>query len=332
MPLSTWNDTKQHWIPQFLLKGFGIRRQSSKVYELDRETGNIEVRRVVDAAWKQGLLTNRDDELMKSIEQRTKDVIGNIRKGYLNLKEDDRRALDNLVFALMHNDPHSGLDEETMRENLLHRESSTVVESFRQQGGTVDHQVIKDYANELWSHDYLSIMMEMEESMVLDVLRFMGLSVHRPVDGESFLIGDSPVLVVRGTVSDVTDLRNPGSQIILPIQSRCILVYSWETPFNLLQSGHVLDQVQVRSLNLDYYQESNSRYIYGRNLDSLQTVQTLKKRRSPESRSTEVNDGWEMMQSKVLEISRRRASRDAEQKRLLKSFARDLVQKAQSNS
>ena len=239
MRSSTWNDTYQHWIPQFLLKGFGIRGQSSKVFELDRETGNIEVRRVADAASKQRLLTERDDELMKSIEQRTKDLIGRIRKGKLNLNEEDRRALDKLVFALMHNDPYSGFDDETTRRKIVDSLSNMVVEAFAQQGGAINIQDMRDYTNELWSHDYLSTMIEMEELMVLDALRFMGLSAHKPVDSESFLLGDSPVLVARGTVSGVTDLRNPGSQIILPIQSRCMLVYSWETPFNLIQSGNI---------------------------------------------------------------------------------------------
>ena len=34
MQPSTWNDTNQHWIPQFLLKGFGIRKRAASVYEL----------------------------------------------------------------------------------------------------------------------------------------------------------------------------------------------------------------------------------------------------------------------------------------------------------
>ena len=332
MQPSTWNDTNQHWIPQFLLKGFGIRGHSSKIYELDRESGNIEVRRVTDVASKQRLLTERDDELMKSIEQRTKDVIGIIRKGNLNLKEERRRAVDKLVFALMHNDPYSGFDEETTRKKIVDSMSKMAVEAFRQQGGVVNPQDIRDYTNDLWSHDYLSTMMEMEESMVLDVLRLMGLRAHRPMDGESFLIGDSPLLVVRGTADGVTDLRNPGSQIILPVQSRCVLVYSWETPFNLIQSGQVLNQQQVRSLNQDYYRESNSRYIYGRNRDSLESVRTLKMRRTPELRSTRVNDGWQRMQVRSQEMSRARATRDAEQKRLLNSFVHDLVRKAEVNA
>ena len=75
MQPSTWNDTNQHWIPQFLLKGFGIRKNASSVYELDKQTKAIAVRKVKEAASKQYLLTERDDELMRGIESRAATAI-----------------------------------------------------------------------------------------------------------------------------------------------------------------------------------------------------------------------------------------------------------------
>ena len=77
---STWNDTNQHWIPQFLLKGFGIRSKSSTIYELDKQTKVVTVRNVEKIASKQHLLTDRDDDLVKAIERRATEVISAIRK------------------------------------------------------------------------------------------------------------------------------------------------------------------------------------------------------------------------------------------------------------
>ena len=85
-------------------------------------------------------------------------------------------------------------------------------------------------------------------------------------------------------------------------------------------------------MNQDYYRESNSRYIYGRKQDSLESVHTQMIRRTSESRSRKVNDGWQMMQSKSQQISKVRATRDAELQRVLAANVRDLVEKAKSNS
>ena len=52
MQPSTWNDTNQHWVPQFLLKGFGIKKKASQVWELDKHTGVIAKRKVREVASK----------------------------------------------------------------------------------------------------------------------------------------------------------------------------------------------------------------------------------------------------------------------------------------
>ena len=60
MQPSTWKDTNQHWIPQFLLKGFGIRKRASSVYELDKQTKAVAIRKVSDAASTPRLLTEQE--------------------------------------------------------------------------------------------------------------------------------------------------------------------------------------------------------------------------------------------------------------------------------
>ena len=93
MQPSTWNDTNQHWVPQFLLKGFGLKGKASRVYELEKESGRIRRRKIAEVASKPRLLTNRDDELMRDIERRSASVIDKIRKGKLTILEAERRDL-----------------------------------------------------------------------------------------------------------------------------------------------------------------------------------------------------------------------------------------------
>ena len=115
MQPSTWNDTNQHWVSQFLLKGFGIKGNAAKVWQLDKRTGLVEICQVKSAASKQRLMTDRDDELMKHIEIQATGPIRNIRKRKLRITEKDRNAIDQLVAAMMQNDPYNGVDYEKAR-------------------------------------------------------------------------------------------------------------------------------------------------------------------------------------------------------------------------
>ena len=328
MQPSTWNDTNQHWIPQFLLRGFGIKGRASQVYEMDKETGDIRIRAVEDVASKQRLLTERDDELMKAIEICSTRTIGRIRKGDLSIQQEDRQALNALVFAMMRNDPHSGFDETRMREDTTKDLSNEIAEAIDRQGGLVNLQDLKDFIGERFSHDYLNVSMGMWHSLALKALELMGLRVHESVEGEFFTIGDSPVLVVRGTDGDSSNLLNPGSQVILPIHSRRVLVYSWETPVNLIRPGDVLGREQVRSLGRDYYYESDSRYVFGRNRVSLEHARMPQVPQASGAHSTGVSDGWHAMQGESLRVSRSRAETDKEHRRELDAFVRELVLRA----
>ena len=111
MQPSTWNDSNQHWVSRFLLKGFGIKKKASQVWELDKRTGVTTRRDVEDVASKQELLSNRDDEFMRSIENEATRPIGRIRKENLDISLRDRIAIDRLVAATIQNDPYNGLDE-----------------------------------------------------------------------------------------------------------------------------------------------------------------------------------------------------------------------------
>ena len=160
----------------------------------------------------------------------------------------------------------------------------------------------------------------------------MGLQVYKPTDGEFFIIGDSPVLVVRDAVNGQTSLLNRGSQVILPISSRCILVYTWATQKNVVDDGGTLDREQVRSLNADYYHGTKCRYVYGRNQEVLKRSQLLSLKRTPRERSNDVKDGWFTMQSIQRMMERDLEAQHAQQANILEYAARELLEATISQS
>ena len=130
MQPSTWNDSNQHWVSRFLLKGFGIKKKASQVWELDKRTGVATRRDVEDVASKQELLSNRDDELMRSIENDATRPIGRIRKENLDISLRGRIAIDRLVAATIQNDPYNGLDERNARQDAINAVSKSVQDAF----------------------------------------------------------------------------------------------------------------------------------------------------------------------------------------------------------
>ena len=161
MQPSTWNDSNQHWIPQFLLKGFGIPGKASRVYELDKQTKAVTVRDVSEAASKTHLLTDRDDELMHDIESRAAAAVDAIRKGRLNrIGEDHRQAVDRLVCAMILNNPYSGFDAEATRRKVIDEEISELSETVKRYGGILDEPDFRDFFDESLNHDWVSSIME----------------------------------------------------------------------------------------------------------------------------------------------------------------------------
>lgn len=327
MQNSTWNDTNQHWIPQFLLKGFGKKGDASRIFQLDKQTGKISERDVEDVASKKQLLSERDDELLKDTEVRTARVLGKIRKRKLDIKPEQRRCLDSMVYLMILNDPYSGIDRRTARESSVQKVSSEIEGALNRWGASIDSQQLNEWLEGSFNHDYLNIAMERDHNLVLTALNLMGLSVFEPPLGEFLVIGDSPVLVVRGTHNGETSLLNPGSQVILPIHSKCLLVYSWDVSTNLIEFGGTLVQEQVRSLNADYFLNTDCRYVFGRNHADLKRAQKHQQRNAA-SRPTEVKDGWRIMRLEQQVASMSDAQRHAKFKTNLDLIARESVKRA----
>ena len=329
MQPSTWNETNQHWIPQFLLKGFGIRKMAHSVYELDKETKVVAVRKVSEAASKARVLTERDDEVLRGIESRAATVIDAIRKGHLDrINEDGRRAVDKLVMAMTLNDPYHGIDVETTRASAIADVIGELNEAVNRYGGALDEPDIRNFMDERLTYDLLSGFVDSPTQLVASALRAMGLQAFTAREGEFFIIGDSPVLVVRGVVDGERNLLNSGSQVILPISSRCVLAYTWSTEMNVIDGGGTLDSEQVRSLNSDYYHVTKCRYVYGRNKETLRRSRYLSLSWTPRGRSNDVSSGWMMMQHLRQTKERLQAAQNAAQAMVFEQGARELVDAA----
>ena len=328
MQPSTWNNTNQHWIPQFLLKGFGLKGKASRVFQMDKTTGTIEVCKVSEIASKQGLLTNVDDGLMRSIEQEATPVIDKIRKGITSINGIERKALDQLVAALLQNDPYNGIDRAKVREDVLEATTREVVDVFAAARGLVNHDGLKEIISERFNHDYLTLMFNREDNQILTVLGFMGLTANYSSADGTFIIGDSPVLAVRNSVGGFPSLRNKGSQVILPIGNKCLLVYQWATSRNLLDKGRAVDKKQALSINRDYYHGSNCRFLYGRTRDSLERSRMLQLHYVPGTRSLEVRDGWHAMQAQLREQDERDQAQEVADKEEFLRAVSQVVERA----
>ena len=298
------------------------------MYALDKKTGNVSVRRVADIASKRRLLTERDDKLMKELEDSSTIVIDEIRKGKLKMRSRDRRTLDRLVLALMRNDPYSGINYGQIRRNIISTVGQGLTDAFATKKGQIDSRWAQEFVSQRSSHDYLTMLFSPDDNLVLKMLGLMRLREYRPADGSFFVIGDSPVLIVRGMWNGTTNLAAPDSQIILPIHSRRLLVYSWDASVSLLESGPVLHFDQVHSLNTDYFAGTDCRYVFGRRPEILRQANERQYPVSPTNRHVEVGDGWRMMLKVLQETSHSRATRAAVDHKRLLDFAEDAVRRA----
>ena len=328
MSPSSWNETNQHWIPRFLLKGFGAKGQASLVYALDKLVDTVTLRKVAEVASARHLLTDRDDQLMKNIEVQSSPVVERIRKGRIEITNRERRILDKLVFALIRNDPYNRFGNDETRLELIQTLSEKIRKTLNLHGGSAEPGTIETFIDERFTHDYLDISINPQDNLPLQALGLMGLTVYDAPADTAFVLGDSPVLILRGTTNGQRSLLNPGSQVILPIHSKKVLVYTWDKPSNLLDSGSPMHQKQVVSLGRDYYRNSNCRYIYGRNQELLGRSQMLQVEWVSPVRSNRVSEGWYKMRLDSLQVAKSRQVNDAEDKRVLDREIQDMVRKA----
>ena len=284
-------------------------------------------------ASKQELLSNRDDELMRSIENEATRPIWRIRKGKLDISLRDRMAIDRLIAALLQNDPYNGFDERNARQDAINAVSESVQDAFALAGGFIEPGTLESYIDEQFNHDYLTLTLGSQNYAVQSMLQFMGLQAIFASEGDGFIIGDSPVLAVRSNEGAAgPSLLNRGSQVILPIGTRCILFYSWATEPNLIAHGGTIDSRQLFSLNQDYSHESNCGILYGRTEESLAKSRRPRVKWGNAQRSTKVSQGWSAFQQHFASVQAKNAEEENRNTEGLRLETHKLVQQAARQS
>ena len=109
-----------------------------------------------------------------------------------------------------------------------------------------------------------------------------------------------------------------------------MLLYAWSTDMNLIYDGGILDKEQVRSLNSDYYHGTNSQRIYGRDEETLRRSSLWALEWTPRQRSTDLNQGWHMMEFLQRFGQRQLETEQATNATILDLGAHDLVERARS--
>ena len=268
MTPSTWNDTNQHWIPRFLLKGFGRRGRVSSVYELDKHTKAISAHKVSEVASRPHLVTEQDDSRLKKIEDAAAKAMSLVRKG-TNIEKmragdvlDGFGALHALAKAMEPINPYIGVNAQGSRTTVVEAFVATVKETMEQNGKIIDERDFRKYVDGILNHEVLSLSVDSPFPHLM-----WRSHIHIAPDGEYFVIGDSPVITIRS--ADGLPLQR-----ILPISSKRVVTFTYNLwrgrarilgGTDTLTKSSALSSDVVRSLNAHYFHRTNSQYIYGKN-------------------------------------------------------------------
>ena len=276
MEPSTWNQTNQHWLCQFLLKGFKAKGKSSLIYERDTVTGQIETRKIDAVASKLHLLTSGEDEVMRDIEARSSRVVAKLRGGDITISVDERLILDNLVWALWFNNPFSNVNKIGEHDDAIKHTVDRFVSAIQRHGGDVDPDDVTRIAQDALNQDYLCHAFKFSPGGPARIIHSMSVTIYEPPAEEFFIIGDNPVVMHREAEHGTSNLWNEGSQLMLPISSRHLLSYGWGDRSTLIRPGGKLSIAQLRELNAAYHYGKGCRHLYGRTPDSLRRASQLK--------------------------------------------------------
>ena len=328
MSLSTYNDTNQHWIPRFLLKGFGKKNQASSIYRLDCATSNIDTVQVEKIVSRVGLLTVQDDEQLRGIENNTRTVIDDIRKNRLSsVGPADRRALDELVMALAINNP--GFQKASILDDIARERLQLLTRAVADGGGLIDRQSTYDTLDGYISRNFLLEHRRHGQRSVTRLLfRTMCLSVRRPPEGESFVIGDYPV--VEATSQSIAYRTAPYGilKIMLPIRHDCLLVYDWASQDNIIDAGPPVSMRVLRWLDDFYRNDPRCPYIYGRTSESLKRSAMLNFNWPEPAPSRELKQRWRSVRSEIQDIEKLERERKGARGSVMYLAAKSLPQSA----
>ena len=270
---SAWNAANQHWISQFLLRGFGTKRRRSEVYRLDRSDGSLSCERVERVASRSFLMTELDDQVLRVIEDRASQTVSLLRKSRFGLfAEADRRALDLLVLSLVFNHPSWIPEKERIRHEVVWERGLDVMWAHPIYGTAVLADAVMSAVDGAAGRNYFHGVITSRSSSSVEHMRAMRLTAYVPPLGHSFVIGDQPVVTLRPDLSAPRRWLYGDEMVVLPISHDVLLVYDRPAPPNLLSFGGPVSNGFFGMMDEIYRSGSAGRYVYGRTPGSLTRV------------------------------------------------------------
>ena len=270
MPPSTWNAANQHWIPQFLLRGFGTKRRRSDIYRLDCSDGSLSCELVERVASRSFLMTELDDQVLRGIENRGSHSVALLRKSRFTLfTEADRRALDLLVLSLLFNHPSWIPDKEGIRRDAVWERGHEVMRANPIYGTAVPADAVMSAVDGLAGRNYFHAVITSASSSSVERMRAMRLTAYAPPLGHFFVIGDQPAVILRPDLPAPCRWLYGDEMVVLPISCSVLLVYQLPGPPNLLSFDGRVSAGFFGMLDQIYRSGSAGRYVYGRTPGSL---------------------------------------------------------------
>ncbi len=310
---NTWDNSNQHWVSQFLLKGFGLPGNASHVYTLDKRTLSTTIRSVDDVASKVNLLTAQDNSRLTSIERSITGAVQRLRKGHqIHLAVKERQLLNDLVLSLILADPYSGVKREKLRKDVVQNTANMIAEIAFRNGLPVSRPRLQSSMHPLLPEDVLTLALDSENSLTSIALSLMGLSIHKAT--KPLVIGDSPVMIARARRNSVPSLLNFGSEIALPIAYNCVLVYDWVTEPNTVTLADPLTNQQSRLVGHYYWSISRCRYVFSRTRDALYEARMPYESLVESTGSVTPSTGWHLMQEIAKNSEIRRQLQDDQER------------------
>lgn len=227
-------DTNQHYVPQFLLRGFHTGNEA-QIWAFDKTSSKSFTTAIDKVASEHGFY-NIDgsaelDDVIRKIEDKTAPIVTKIKKrrSLASINEDERIWLSSFTALQLVRTKAFSKRSQDMMQQITHV-------ATQMSGGKLSKKVRKQLGLDepVTEHEKsLLTMLELARSLV-DELRKKHMVLYRSDGSSWFWIGDSPVALqnslnpgngIRGTLG----LAVPGIEVYLPISKDLILAHMCPT-------------------------------------------------------------------------------------------------------
>ena len=229
--------------------------------------------------------------------------------------------------ALVINNP--SFQKEDIRHDVVHDRLRLLTHAVASGGGLIDQQSTYNTLDGYASRNFLlEDRRRGQRSGVRLLFRSMRLRARRPPEGESFVIGDYPV--VEAIDRGIAHRSAPYGilKIMLPIGHDCLLVYDWALQENIIDAGPPVSMRVLRWLNDFYRNDPRCRYVFGRTPESLKRSSPLGFDWPEPTPSRELKQCWLSLRSEIQNIEKLEQERNEARESIMHLAGKSLGQRA----